>query len=203
MNSILLIIINMKSIQTKYRGYTFRSRLEARWAVFFDLCNWRWEYEPVDFDGWLPDFALYGKDILYVEVKPIIDLPEWLTIKIDKSGCKEEVLVLGQTNPIINSEYYPTHCQIGWLRENIYNDEYRSTWWQNAFYTRMKDLHSECKTPGGLIGFFPEYGAYNDRITGCYNGGHHGIYNINCDKIKSLWGEAQNIVKWYPKQYQK
>ena len=26
----------MKIIETKYRGYHFRSRLEARWAVFFD-----------------------------------------------------------------------------------------------------------------------------------------------------------------------
>lgn len=35
-----------KAIQTEYRGYLFRSRLEARWAVFFDACRIPWEYEP-------------------------------------------------------------------------------------------------------------------------------------------------------------
>ncbi len=30
---------SIKAIQTKYRGYHFRSRLEARWAVFFDAAD--------------------------------------------------------------------------------------------------------------------------------------------------------------------
>ena len=29
----------IKAIQTEYNGYLFRSRLEARWAVFFDACG--------------------------------------------------------------------------------------------------------------------------------------------------------------------
>ncbi len=36
----------MKPIETEYKGYRFRSRLEARWAVFFDACGVDWEYEP-------------------------------------------------------------------------------------------------------------------------------------------------------------
>lgn len=69
----------MKAIETKYKGYRFRSRLEARWAVFFDACGARWEYEPEGFvldngQSYLPDFLLHdvegrvGGD-LYVEVK--------------------------------------------------------------------------------------------------------------------------------------
>ena len=47
----------------KFRGYLFRSRLEARWAVFFDALGIQWEYEPegiVLSDGthYLPDFYL-------------------------------------------------------------------------------------------------------------------------------------------------
>lgn len=54
----------MKSIETYYKGYKFRSRLEARWAVFFDACGVKWEYEPEGFvwdDGmtYLPDFLLH------------------------------------------------------------------------------------------------------------------------------------------------
>jgi hypothetical protein len=32
-------------IPTRYKGYHFRSRLEARWAVFFDALGLRWQYE--------------------------------------------------------------------------------------------------------------------------------------------------------------
>lgn len=35
-----------KAVQTEYKGYLFRSRLEARWAVFFDTLGIQWEYEP-------------------------------------------------------------------------------------------------------------------------------------------------------------
>ena len=51
----------IKVINTYYKGYRFRSRLEARWAVFFDACGVEWEYEPEGFDlgnglYYLPDF---------------------------------------------------------------------------------------------------------------------------------------------------
>lgn len=49
-------------IETKYKGYKFRSRLEARWAVFFDKMEIEFQYEPEGFklkSGWyLPDFWL-------------------------------------------------------------------------------------------------------------------------------------------------
>ncbi len=64
----------MKSIPTKYAGVQMRSRLEARWAAFFDLCDWNWDYEP-DFGtpGWIPDFVLRwsGEPMVLVEIKPI------------------------------------------------------------------------------------------------------------------------------------
>lgn len=67
--------MTIKAIQTKYKGYHFRSRLEARYAVFFDALGLEWEYEPEGFDlgdgvYYLPDFLI--KTItgdVYVEVK--------------------------------------------------------------------------------------------------------------------------------------
>lgn len=51
-----------KPKETIYNGYRFRSRLEARWAYFFDLMDIKYEYEPQDFDidgtRYLPDFYL-------------------------------------------------------------------------------------------------------------------------------------------------
>ena len=64
----------IKAIETVYKGFRFRSRLEARWAVFFDTANIPYEYETEGFelpDGtrYLPDFYLPQYD-WYVEVKP-------------------------------------------------------------------------------------------------------------------------------------
>ena len=61
-------------IPTKYKGYTFRSRLEARWAVYFDLIGITWDYEPEGYvlrNGvwYLPDFYLHQLDT-FVEIKP-------------------------------------------------------------------------------------------------------------------------------------
>jgi hypothetical protein len=64
----------IKPIETVWRGYKFRSRLEARWAVCFERLGLRWEYEPEGFvlpnqSRYLPDFYLPDQD-LYVEIKP-------------------------------------------------------------------------------------------------------------------------------------
>jgi hypothetical protein len=63
----------MKPIETSYKGYRFRSRLEARWAVFFEALGIRWEYEPEGFETrtgrWLPDFYLPDHRKAYIDVK--------------------------------------------------------------------------------------------------------------------------------------
>lgn len=65
--------MKIKAIETEYNGYRFRSRLEARWAVFFDNARIKYEYEPEGFElscgKYLPDFFLPDFDI-YVEIKP-------------------------------------------------------------------------------------------------------------------------------------
>ena len=52
----------IKAIQTRYKGHHFRSRVEARWAVFFDHQEIEWVYEKEGFGlpsgGFLPDFWL-------------------------------------------------------------------------------------------------------------------------------------------------
>lgn len=46
------------AIPTMYNNVQFRSRLEARWAACFDLLGRRWQYEPIDLNGWIPDFLV-------------------------------------------------------------------------------------------------------------------------------------------------
>ena len=87
----------MQAIQTCYRGYRFRSRLEARWAVFFDALRLSWEYEPEGFDLgggelYLPDFRVVSPQgaVTWYEVKPS---SETTSEKLDqfKLRLREEV----------------------------------------------------------------------------------------------------------------
>lgn len=66
--------MDIKPIETVYNGYRFRSRLEARWAVFFDSARIPYEYEIEGYrlsDGsyYLPDFYLPWFHA-FVEIKP-------------------------------------------------------------------------------------------------------------------------------------
>ncbi|MBV2366201.1 PDDEXK family nuclease [Streptomonospora nanhaiensis] len=67
--------MSITPIETRYAGHRFRSRLEARWAVFFDQLGIPWEYEPqgylVDGAPYLPDFLLYANSdqAFWFEVK--------------------------------------------------------------------------------------------------------------------------------------
>jgi len=76
----------IKSHPTLYKGTMFRSRLEARWAAFFDLAEWEWQYEPIDLVGWTPDFYVKfpcshsecnGYHDLLVEVKPYFTIEQF------------------------------------------------------------------------------------------------------------------------------
>jgi len=62
----------VRPLPTYYHDTAMRSRLEARWAVFFDALGIPWEYEPqgfrLDHGCYLADFRLWG--VLYAEIKP-------------------------------------------------------------------------------------------------------------------------------------
>jgi len=67
---------------TEYAGITFRSRLEARWAVFFDELDMSWIYEPSILGSsfsYVPDFRLDFpfNNFFYFEIKPAPVTPEY------------------------------------------------------------------------------------------------------------------------------
>ena len=82
---------------TEYGGVTFRSQLEARWAAYFDRHGIPWEYEPVRFDGWTPDFRLVLDDVeTYAEVKPVTEFPMDVAQRILNAGCDGDIFILGR-----------------------------------------------------------------------------------------------------------
>ena len=78
----------IKAVQTEYNGYKFRSRLEARWAVFFDTLGIEYEYEPI-----------YRYDILYAR-KPYT--PDLSSVREKKSFILN-ILALAKTGKTIGT----------------------------------------------------------------------------------------------------
>lgn len=104
----------IKPIETHYAGCRFRSRLEARWAVFFDKLGIRWEYEPQGYvvkgKPYLPDFVLPDLKAS-VEVKgdpERLDL-DLLADALDGTRDVLFTLILGPI-PDMDTMKVPTHA---------------------------------------------------------------------------------------------
>lgn len=125
--------LDIKPIETRYAGCRFRSRLEARWAVFFDTLGIPWEYEPQgyvvgeDERPYLPDFWL-PEQHLWVEVKGHLEHDELQTLvaaaRINglpsnlsgqpiniKDLCQQRLLLLGSI-PDPKPGWTPAHTLI-------------------------------------------------------------------------------------------
>lgn len=89
-----------RGIPTWYRSVRYRSRQEARWACFFDFLGWKHDYEPIDLDGWIPDFALTipGQSTPFLaECKPALAIQDLFqhVAKIEAAAKDQRVLLLG------------------------------------------------------------------------------------------------------------
>jgi len=115
----------IKAIETRYNGYRFRSRLEARWAVFFDTLGVAYEYEKEGYDlgdaGWyLPDFWL-PQIKLWVEIKPDEPGPrainkaialvqqsrQWASIYYGQFGQGTRLKLFYLTDPSVPHDQFP------------------------------------------------------------------------------------------------
>lgn len=106
--------MTIQAIETRYAGHHFRSRLEARWAVFFNTLDIRWQYEPQGYTvgptktPYLPDFLLPDLKV-FVEVKgdpERLDLN--LLAELTHSRDALQVLVLGEV-PQLELGAIPLH----------------------------------------------------------------------------------------------
>jgi len=82
------LLQTLKPIETRYNGYRFRSRTEARWAVLFDALEIKFEYEKEGYSltpdlHYLPDFYYH---IPHDEGQ---NYGQWLEIKGAKSERKD------------------------------------------------------------------------------------------------------------------
>lgn len=91
MSNMAISYDGLRPIQTIFKGYRFRSRLEARWAVFLEALGLQWEYEPQGFelrDGtrYLPDFYLPNQET-FVEIKPAVKMLQKHIYLAGKFSC--------------------------------------------------------------------------------------------------------------------
>lgn len=123
--------MSIKAIETRYKGYRFRSRLEARWAVFFDALGIEWEYEceGVATDGvkYLPDFMIVAKcppfngDRIFAEVKHIgISLGDDELRKAENTAKSGAFILLLNGSPDANRAWTllgPFGCHLAAFRD--------------------------------------------------------------------------------------
>ncbi|MFR7821860.1 MAG: hypothetical protein ACLU30_00550 [Odoribacter splanchnicus] len=121
----------MKAIETTYNGYRFRSRLEARWAVFFKYIHLDYEYEKEGFTlenglSYLPDFYIPSMD-LYIEIKPSFsEITMDDALKMECFGNNKQLMVI-IGSPGKQEMYYLSKCvyngQINeYLSDGSYDD---------------------------------------------------------------------------------
>lgn len=173
---------DIKPIETEYNGYRFRSRLEARWAVFFDIARIKYVYEPEGFqleDGtyYLPDFYLPEYDV-YVEVKR--NTPDGISEITNK--CWKAVVWGGPIKAILVLSDIPEGRSVDggiWHFPILYwNDGKRWGWW--FFHDKHQD--------GGLVGQIsganytpPLYGRTEE----------YGIQAVSDEKLRP-WNPRRN-----------
>lgn len=94
----------LKAIETEYKSHRFRSRCEARWAIFLDGLgiNWEYEKEGFDLDGlwYLPDFWVPFWNA-FIEVKggqPSSDEIE-KAVRLAKASQSDVYIVIGNPDP--------------------------------------------------------------------------------------------------------
>lgn len=207
----------IKAIPTEYAGYMFRSRLEARWAAFFDLLGWEWEYEPFDLNGYIPDFILTSAEPILVEVKPALNLNDLQKhfVKIKKSGWIGYVLIVGATlfnaienYPLVIGSFYR-------IREDpnnyLLSDELLDQRPDRAIFAKCSDCK---KISISYLGFVRNCNCHYSTCRICsreiwdrYGGNpffYKDKYNSHSNQQKDLlhlWGKAHQITqkKWLKK----
>lgn len=171
--------IKIKAIDTKYKGYLFRSRLEARWAVFFDALGIKWEYEKegYDLDGiyYLPDFWL-------PELKCFIEIKGEKPSEDETNKARRLSETFGFPVYIFFGEIPFPRCSMG--NEDSDSAHYiaKGAWDCFYYFCECPNCHK--------IGI--EYCGRAERINCGCNGKSEKHYNCNSERLMLAYQEAKS-----------
>ena len=176
-------------IPTTHGMVEFRSRLEARWAAFFDQLGWHWTYEPFDTAGYIPDFLIQGNRPLLVEVRPVSTRTQFEdqspTVKVDPSEWTGDLVIFG-TDPLIywSDQTTPIAGLMGEYRETEDGGEWD---WGSAEWCRCLS----CQAPA----LVHEYQSFACRPCGHYDGNAY-TGELAPSFVRNCWAKACNLTKW-------
>ena len=144
----------MKPIQTIFGGYRFRSRLEARWAVFLTALGFSWDYEFEGFhldDGqkYLPDLRVRTPQgqTMWVEIKPsYVDTdPKFAQFQKELEGKDRSFLASGDPLEHLSKVAICPRCGM--------SEPLETEWIRDVNVNRLKFteycFHCDCETPCG------------------------------------------------------
>lgn len=163
----------IKAIDTEYNGMLFRSRLEARWAVFFDAAGIKYEYEPEGFEHhgyrYLPDFYLSESDT-YAEVKPDRDGIEKDIVKASKliywGGPIKRLVLLGNIpGPCKDGGLWHFPCMYYSTKEDYIAEKPTVGW--SYFSDNLLCTPHKCEFDTGTIwgdDFIPPFCIGDDKL---------------------------------------
>ena len=149
---------SLQAIETHYKGYRFRSRLEARWAVFLTVVGVIWEYEKEGYDlggagNYLPDFWIPAP---------------WMT-QHPNAGCfleikgqeptttetwKASALAIASHRPVKMVIGAPGTCSIlTWLEKDFVSNRIEMVKCPGVLITRqlVSQFHGNCNKCGDAI----------------------------------------------------
>lgn len=122
---------NITPKPTKYKRILYRSRLEARWAVFFTVLRVSFEYEQYVFKttegGYMPDFFI-EKTGWFIEIKPTKPTVEEIrkAQSVSRQGNKIVILWWDDTGNKLQTMFFVLNEVIKY--EPVY--QLRSPYWQ-------------------------------------------------------------------------
>jgi hypothetical protein len=186
----------IKAHPTRLQGRVYRSRLEAKWAAFFEKCGWPFEYEPFDLPGWSPDFLLGGDISVLVEVKPITAIDNDVVTKMVQAAAAAEwpgELLLVGTSPIWRPSY-----DCGWDNAAVgYLVEPCALYGVMDWASPIVGPAPVCAAENGMPDFHSDTMAWCGRIFGLEYRKNRYCYT-DAAWLKELWNDAVNQVQWKP-----
>ena len=173
----------IKAIETPYNGYRFRSRLEARWAVFFDKMKIPYIYEP---EGLLIDGVFYLPDFYLPDCKQFFEVKGFMD---DSDQKKIDALIsAGYSVTVGYDEGFFQACDNwNWSKDNS---------------NRFKMANTSCGSwlckcnKCGKYWFMGSSGSYSCQCCGAYEGDHHFDSVAGCFKYNGEWDFSYGRHLW-------
>jgi len=190
----------MQAIETEWKGYRFRSRLEARWAVFFEQLDLSWNYEPQGFilgtgKRYLPDFKVetpypfdYWYEVKHEGVKEddkFDEFEESVNYKIGSDGDHRKVakMLSGDPYTVLCESSYLICPSCGGIQGDFWDNPPKNQFWDDRI-CHPCDAHTPTgsgndEMSGEISPFLPRKGVIK---LDDYGAGHREIFNMKVSR---------------------